>query len=226
MHSEFWEFWEFNCLHLAKEERGRQDLENVGKFNQTPYHLLLSNCLLVSGDTLLAKGLLQGQGWVLVWEIWIFGKNQQCFPSLEKNVMDFPKVVTAVWIQWPYWVPFKPMTLKDGTEPPRSWGFLSGTFCALSHAWMVLGQRCLAQVRKIRFSLPEPETWAERCGQRCLCNQNYLSGSSRDSQGKTAQFLFFSNPNCLATLMIFVSFPNIFKEVSQSFFLCLQLKEP
>ena len=62
MHSEFCEFWEFNRLHLAKEERGRQDLENVGKFNQTPYHLLLSNCLLVSGDTLLAKGLLQGEG--------------------------------------------------------------------------------------------------------------------------------------------------------------------
>ena len=54
-------------------------------------------------------------------------KNQQCLPLLEKNVTDLEKVFRAICVH------IKPMTLRDGTEPPDHGGFLSGTFCPLSH---------------------------------------------------------------------------------------------
>lgn len=63
------EFCEFNCLHIAKEERGRKDLEIVGKFNETPAPEHLCVCFRRYPN---CKSTFLGQVWVLVLEIWFF----------------------------------------------------------------------------------------------------------------------------------------------------------
>lgn len=76
-------------------------------------------------------------------------KNRQYLPSLEKNVMDFRKVVRALHVC------FEQMTLRNGTESPEM--VVSSVAPSVSSLMTELswGQRHVAQTSKLIFSPPD-----------------------------------------------------------------------